>query len=422
MKTSAMVDIARSHSHRRSGTSKEKKYIVTDVKIGEGSYGSVFIGKEHISGRVRDVAIKRCEIDGSTGISNIIEPCIMATIYHPNIASAVDIVVENKYMYIVQELAAMDLRKKCRTNISISKLRKMVRGICEGLSFLHSLDIVHADIKPGNILLSEDDVPRITDFSLSVIEGSRPKTHTVCTPAYRPIEDILDKSWGKPLDIWSLGCTVYSMAYGEPLFPYQGDDISNRHDREAKKLINERFVDSILDWAKNCPGGPQPLPSNLVHRMQNPKTTFKKFRLNKKWYNSNMGEINDLLLRMLAVDPARRIKIEDILAHPFIRRREKINRGVIVNPKIARGALPSILVSMSANSGEEKCAKNMAYAAYYMLQNKYSASDIRNVSEIMANKIYNNNCSPNLREMTDDEKALERKIVTVLYFRVHDFS
>lgn len=422
MKTSAMVDIARTHNHKRSSSSKEKKYVVTDVKIGEGSYGCVFMGKEYVGGRTRDVAIKRCEIDGSLGISNIIEPCIMATIRHPNIASAIDIVVEDTYMYIVQDLAVMDLRKRCRSNLSISKLRKIFRGICEGLYFLHSLNIVHADIKPGNILLSDDDMPRITDFSLSIIQGSHPKTHTVCSPGYRPIEDILDKSWGKPLDIWSLGCTMYSITYGESLFPYQGDDISDKHNKEAKKLINERFADAILDWAKNCPGGPQPLPSNLLYRQNNPKTTFKKSRLNKKWYSSSMSEINDLILRMLAVDQDRRIKIEDILKHPFIRRREKINKGIIINTNIARGPLPSVLAVMSGSTGNEKCARNIAHAAFYLLQNKYSAEDIRDVSILMANKLYNNNCIPNYREMTDREKVIERKIATVLYFRLHNFS
>jgi len=106
------------------------------------------------------------------------------------------------------------------TGLTEEEAWKYFRDLTLGIEYLHYQKIVHRDIKPSNLLLSDDNHIKIADFGVSnQFEGEDAIiTNSAGTPAFMPPEALTEKSssWlGKPLDIWSMGITLYSFIYGD---------------------------------------------------------------------------------------------------------------------------------------------------------------------------------------------------------------
>merc|ERR1719446_585831 len=109
----------------------------------------------------------------------------------------------------------------------------MIHGTLSGLCHLHDLDVAHRDLKPANILVNAHCSVKICDFNLSrggtkgwgsCDHGLAAAEHAelsgyVCTRWYRAPEVMLFKGrYGKPLDIWSLGCILGELLNLKPIF------------------------------------------------------------------------------------------------------------------------------------------------------------------------------------------------------------
>lgn len=83
------------------------------------------------------------------------------------------------------------------------------------------MDIIHRDIKPENLLVNSDDSLKLCDFGFArkiPQEGAR-LTDYVATRWYRSPELLLTDKYGKPSDIWAVGCIMGELTDGKPLFP-----------------------------------------------------------------------------------------------------------------------------------------------------------------------------------------------------------
>lgn len=302
----------------------KKFYIHEQSKIGSGSYGSVYLLTDETG---KKYAVKICDMD-IYGIPNILEASIMSSINHPHLNRTVYTLTNENKLYLVQELAVGDLfrylQKFRNTNsyISLDNIKKWCFEIASAVYALHKDNIIHADIKSSNILLYENNNVRLTDFSLAtkMWEKNDKFRHHICTCTHRPLECWLGRPWDMSVDIWSLGCTFYEIAYGELLFPNQATFESVKHENkelehESKIRTRRRNINCLLDWnSQFCSN--DDYVSNLrvkYHKDLN----YKKIKLNNKYNLSNMSLFNDLLHKMLVMNPQKRINIVQVLNHPF---------------------------------------------------------------------------------------------------------
>lgn len=292
-------------------TKKEMSEIGTNIKLkeklGEGGFGSVHRCLDE-SGK--EIAVKICD-NAKNGIPHLMEMSIMATYNHPNINRALRIYSKGLKLYIFQDLAKDDLSKYVRNdkNPTIKKdlqtLRYWMSCIVSGLACLHANNIVHADLKTSNVLIFSDTDVRLSDFTVSCKKWSSEMkfNNTVGTSTHRPLENHLGREWSFPLDIWCLGVTFWEIVYGELLFPYQGNF------PDKKEHLTERCVNCLIDWASR---GPKSQRYDVVPN----KYDFKRFVLPSNWHDDPF-KLNDLLLKMLRLNPEERCKMPEIMNHPF---------------------------------------------------------------------------------------------------------
>lgn len=117
--------------------------------------------------------------------------------------------------------------------------------------YLHSKNIVYRDLKPENLLISEDGYLKLTDFGFAKVVESR--TFTLCgTPEYLAPEILLNQGHGKAVDWWTLGILIYEMNAG--IDPFTDDDPMNiyqnilkgkiKYPREFDKYLQNLFRDA----------------------------------------------------------------------------------------------------------------------------------------------------------------------------------
>jgi serine/threonine protein kinase len=277
-------------------------------EIGKGAYGQVY---ECLTNDNRSVAVKRISFD-KYGIRCLNEATIMSSIKHQHIAYAQTIYSDENSIYIVSQKAKTDLnrwtRKSKKANIPDQKtLLHWSRALVSALSCLHSQGIIHCDMKASNVLFYVKGDIRLNDFTLSVVRhhSNKKYTHNICTSTHRAPEVWLDLGWNEKVDIWGLGCTLFEIAYGQLLFPYQGGNGISDED------IKRKSIDCIHDWGIRGPvngktfGGPK-------------GRDYLPFELPKDFFLPENKLFNSFILSMLRLEPSERPSIFDLQKHSYL--------------------------------------------------------------------------------------------------------
>jgi len=195
-------------------------------KLGEGTYGVVYKGKDVKTGEF--VAIKRIKLDHSDeGVpaTTLREVSMLKQLRHPCIVHLLNAKYqEGGRLYLIFEFVEQDMKSyldnlaKPPSPLTIKKL--MYQFIC-GLHHCHVHRILHRDLKPQNLLIGANDVLKIADFGLGR-EHNIPIdtfTHEVVTLWYRAPEILLGtKKYSGAVDIWSVACIFGEFFNKEAIF------------------------------------------------------------------------------------------------------------------------------------------------------------------------------------------------------------
>ncbi|WFD32461.1 mitogen-activated protein kinase [Malassezia sp. CBS 17886] len=297
-----------------------ENYFVDGI-VGEGGYGVVFSAIERTNGR--RVAVKRiAPFEHSLLAVRTLREFRLMRFFRQNnscenIIKLLDAIIPGdslsyRDVYLVQEMMDSDLYRVLRTQpLSYDHAQYFTYQVLRGLKPIHAAGVLHRDIKPSNLLVNSNCDLKICDFGLArSLCTARPEaaelmlTEYVATRWYRAPEIMLSsRSYTKAVDIWSVGCTLYEMLAGEPLFP--GKD----YQHQLCLILDVLGTPAVESLRPYCS------PRALDYVMSLP------WRSTKPWYTllPNLKEVAiDFLSRTVTMDPSRRMTVEECLAHPFV--------------------------------------------------------------------------------------------------------
>ncbi|KAL4730743.1 MAPK-activated protein kinase Srk1 [Fusarium chlamydosporum] len=284
-------------------------------KMGDGAFSNVYRARD-TTGEQGEVAIKvvrKYEMNSMQRSNILKEVQIMRQLDHPNIIKLVEFSESRQYYYIVLELAPGGelFHQIVRlTYFSEELSRHVIVQVAKALEYLHEeKGVVHRDIKPENILFEpipmvpskhpkpkqpgdEDKVDegefipgqgaggigriKIADFGLSKIVWDN-QTMTPCgTVGYTAPEIVKDERYSKSVDMWALGCVLYTLLCGFP--PFYDESIEVLTEKVAKG----------------------------------------QYTFLSPWWDEISKSAQDLISHLLTVDPEKRFTITEFLAHPWI--------------------------------------------------------------------------------------------------------
>ncbi len=220
-------------------------------KLGSGAYGSVFLGT---TGAGRSVAVKRCFYDDAVTLDeystchtvppNLLkEIAVLREFRHPNLVSLLEVEAHAVSIDMSFELMEIDMHAYMRKSGPFAEalLWPLVHQLLSGLDYMHRRGVIHRDLKPQNLLLSEAGsaapMLKIADFGLARFLSEPVQTYStdMVTLWYRAPEIVLlSTSYGTEVDIWSAGCIVCEMASGKVLLP--GADVFDEMLRTVRVL------------------------------------------------------------------------------------------------------------------------------------------------------------------------------------------
>jgi len=263
-------------------------YQVSNL-LGKGGFASVYRAKCISTGQ--DVAIKMVDKKqmAAAGMSGRVrqEVAIHSRLKHPSILNLITFLEDENYVYLVLELCENGelarFLKQNNTVFSEQDARTVFTQVVSGTLYLHSHGIMHRDLTLANLMLTRDMDVKIGDFGLATVVSRGGERHmTMCgTPNFISPEVATRSSHGLEADVWGLGCLLYTVLVGRPPFDTAGVRST------LTKVVMADFS----------------LPDSLS------------------------SDVKDLIKALLKKNPAERMKLQEIMEHPWLRwEREETSR------------------------------------------------------------------------------------------------
>ena len=278
MKDRAKDDIAAKDDDEENILSK---FEIGEV-LGEGSYGLVKLAslKDKPNSLYAIKAYRKVKLVDKVRLKNLeLEVEILSSIDHPNVIKLFERIDGLRNVFLVMEFVAKEslqdlLEKQPAGRFSEAKVRRMMIQLVGAVAYLHSRNMVHRDLKLQNVLVNSDYNLKLIDFGFATRVESGTLLNVYCgTPSYMSPEIVSRTPYaGKSSDIWALGCLLVKLTTGT--FPFRGTS-----EQDLFQRISEgNFI----------------LPVSLSSNLQ------------------------QLIKKMLTLDPLNRITAEDILSHPWM--------------------------------------------------------------------------------------------------------
>ena len=317
------------------------KYKILGI-IAKGGMGIVY--KAIHPSLKRYVIIKKLTARGKSGNAERFkkEAQILLDLQSPYIVHLFDYFTEAGYRYMVEELVdglALDNLIKKQTSLPCPIAMLFMQDACFALKYAHSKDIVHRDIKPGNILISKRGEIKLADFGIASDNEEKENNLTqtgvaLGTPAYMPPEQFEDSAnVDNRADIYALGIMLYEMVTGTK--PYPGTfSIETLNTIKKGKYISPRKIDKTIPTkiAKLINKMIKPKAKN---RYQNIDSVLKEVKKYLKHYDTHE----------LRVQIAKAVLAKNTYEFKNLEPKDKIKQRIKI---ISISAISSILLLVSA--------------------------------------------------------------------------
>ena len=247
--------------------------------LGRGKFGNVYLGREKRTQAV--IALKvifKRQVEKHNVLKQLKEEVeIQARLKHPRVLRLYGYFHDEKRVYLVTELAPNgELFKLLQKEKQFDEpqVARWVSQIADALAFLHRHHVIHRDIKPENILLDADNDAKVADFGWSTVTAH--KRSTFCGTLDYLAPEMLGESYDHRVDIWSLGVLMFELLVGKAPFDAPETEQTQLRIRSDEVVFPE--------------GG------------------------------SVSAEARELLLALLQKNPDRRLSLQAVLDHPWIKR------------------------------------------------------------------------------------------------------
>ena len=258
---------------------------VVKAWIGQGGMGQVFKAEHSVMGRecaVKVLAAAKATPSAIRSFQHEIKT--QAKLDHPNLVHAYDAGHDGDVHYLVTEyVPGDDLRKLIRSQgpLDTKQAANIFTQVALGLGHAHDNQLIHRDIKPGNILVTPDGIAKLSDLGLSSIAGMADPNEgkIVGTADYLSPEQIrAPDAVSRLSDIYSLGCTVYYAVTGKVPYPggssrdkikrHLDPSITVMHPRTFNPDISEEFVELIADMLEKDPSRRIQSTAEIIQRLE----------------------------------------------------------------------------------------------------------------------------------------------------------
>jgi len=293
-----------------------------------------------------------------TGISQSAcrEMALCSELSHPNVINLVEIILEDKCIFMVFEYAEHDLlqiihhhTQPPRYPIPATTIKSVLFQLLNGLLYLHTNWVLHRDLKPANIMVTSRGEIRIGDLGLarlfykplcSLFNGDK----VVVTIWYRAPELLLGSRHYTPaVDLWAVGCIFAELLSLRPIFKGEEAKMDSKKTVPFQRNQMQKIVEILgMPTKEKWPG--------LIHQPEHGQLQTVAYASRnsvdnkssglENWYKNTLssagyqegtpaghpGQLGfDLLAKLLEYDPEKRLTAKEALQHPYFHTGEKVS-------------------------------------------------------------------------------------------------
>jgi len=266
--------------------------------LGEGGMSQVFRAVDMNLGREVALKILHQSLSSDSALTSMFEreAKLTASIVHPNVVKVYTVGNDHGYFFIAMELVNATSLEQLITNkgaLSEAEVLAIALDVTNGLKAAYGEDLIHRDIKPGNMLVTAEGTTKLVDFGLAVQQGGQDESEDLwATPFYVPPEKLDGDPDTFKGDLYSLGATLYHALAGKP--PFEANTSSMEELKEIKK--------NVVDLKSTAPGLSK-ATIRLVEKMMAyaPADRFQS-------YDEVIAQIEEVQKRQFGINPGGRVR------------------------------------------------------------------------------------------------------------------
>ncbi len=281
------------------------KYKLLEIK-GSGTFGTVWLAEDTWIGKKVAIKIPHNQKEEFTNL--IAEPKLLASLDHPNIVQILTVDrAENIFFMVMEYVDGKNLAQLIQeTPLTFKEAVDIVIQILSALQYAHDKNVIHRDLKPGNILLTSDRKAKITDFGTAVIQAGKNGAGIGGTLYYMAKEQVLGHP-AKASDVYSVGVILYEMVTGKLPF----------YDEVPMVVLNKILKDDVTEPHKLNANLPKELEAVIMKALQ--KEVSKRYQT----ANEMKADLENLPLKVLDAPIGIGSKTQEVLTHTIIQEETK---------------------------------------------------------------------------------------------------